>query len=324
MEWGGLWRSTIHPTEGGCILKPPSPGRMAGRCGGPFAMFPARSAGTGRIKANLTVGQANEPTSPSPPLHPVREESANRAVTAPRRRGLRITIAVRKRGIGQGESRTRIGSAFCSLILNREALEPALIHMPLPSGSVMGMVAHGVGQGHPAEEVAHSPILGWLQYEVPVIRHKLTAQNKARVTLHPLGENPRERFIVFRFAKDLAPSVPAIQGMVDPTCFISALWSGHSAILNASPQQEKSPYTFSVSSHLFSLTSVSFVRKKAEESSRDPAVPTPASVPTFRDLSLWLRPEKPEPRPGHTRVLPAAAPHPPAAACDLVGSICLV
>ncbi len=151
-----------------------------------------------------------------------------------------------KRGIGQGESRRGIGSAFCSLILNREALEPALIHTPLPSGSVMGMAAHGVGQGHPAEEVAHSPILGRLQYEVPVIRHKLIAQNNARVTLHPLRENPLERFIVFRFAKDLAPSVPAIQGMVAPTCFISALWSGDSAILTASPQQKKSPDTFSL------------------------------------------------------------------------------
>ena len=61
------------------------------------------------------------------------------------------------------------------IILNREALEPALIPMRLPSGPVMGVVAHGVGQGHPAEEVAHSPILGWLPYEVPVIRHKLIA-----------------------------------------------------------------------------------------------------------------------------------------------------
>ena len=32
------------------------------------------------------------------------------------------------------------------IILNREALEPALIPMPLPSGPVMGVVAHGVGQ----------------------------------------------------------------------------------------------------------------------------------------------------------------------------------
>ncbi len=82
------------------------------------------------------------------------------------------------------------------VILNGEALESTLVDVVGAGGLLMGVEAHGVGGGDPAEELAHRAVLGGPQDEVPVIRHQLVAEQLRWISLESFAENLLEGDVV--------------------------------------------------------------------------------------------------------------------------------
>ena len=89
-----------------------------------------------------------------------------------------------------------------------------------------------VRQRHPAQEVTHATIFGWLQHKMPVIGHQLIAKNTARVTLQSLGKDLLERIVVSVFLKNRRPGIATVEGMVNTFRFIGSFWSGHASIVS--------------------------------------------------------------------------------------------
>jgi hypothetical protein len=55
------------------------------------------------------------------------------------------------------------------VVLNRKALEPPLIHVPLTGSVVMGVIAHRVSRRDPPQKIAHRPIPVGPQNQMPMI-----------------------------------------------------------------------------------------------------------------------------------------------------------
>ena len=69
------------------------------------------------------------------------------------------------------------------VVLHGKAFEASLRNVAFARRMVVGVVAHRVGPGHPAKQLAHRTLPGRLTYPVPVVGHPLVGQQLDCVAL---------------------------------------------------------------------------------------------------------------------------------------------
>jgi hypothetical protein len=101
------------------------------------------------------------------------------------------------------------------VLLYRERLETALVHMSGAGRSAMGMPALGVCQRYPRHETRKIPIARWPKHEMPVIGHEAVREyshcpSRVRFPYHPLERREIAWLLEYRPAR-----IGAIEDMVD-------------------------------------------------------------------------------------------------------------
>src|SRR6478609_6725892 len=81
---------------------------------------------------------------------------------------------------------------------------------------------------------------------MPMIRHELDTEQRDVVLFQSFCEDPFKRVIIFRFVKNLLPSIASIQRMVQSASFVRSWWSWHAskAPLRLSYRESMSPDPF--------------------------------------------------------------------------------
>lgn len=123
------------------------------------------------------------------------------------------------------------------VVLNGEAFERPLIDMSATASLMMRVVSQCVGGSEPTTKFAHPTILSWPQNKMPVIGHEAKREQVDRVFIEALTQRSQECPVVIRFVKDLLPSIPAVDGMIDHPGFIWPLETWH--LMNLMLNSEK-------------------------------------------------------------------------------------
>ena len=113
------------------------------------------------------------------------------------------------------------------VILNRERLEPSLVHMPRTGGSLMSVPTLGMGKRQPAGEPREVFVFSGPDHKVPVVSHQTIAQQSHVELSDGFDKRSFERFKVFVFVEDRHPSVGSVENMVDQTAFCGSFWASH-------------------------------------------------------------------------------------------------
>ena len=108
------------------------------------------------------------------------------------------------------------------VILDGKALETSLIQMPSSGGAVVGVVSHRMCAANP---LAKSPQFSSDQRannQVPMIGHDLVRKQFHSVKLQRFRQHLFKRQKVTLFQKHRGSHIGAIQGMINPACFVSS------------------------------------------------------------------------------------------------------
>ncbi len=106
-----------------------------------------------------------------------------------------------------------------AVLLNREALEPALVQMAAAAVVVMLVVTPDMSDANPSHQIAQRSIAVWPQDKMPVIAHQAIGQEIHGITCQPLPQHLLERREILFLMEQAHPAVAAIEDMVDHSAF---------------------------------------------------------------------------------------------------------
>ena len=98
--------------------------------------------------------------------------------------------------------------------LNRERLEPPLIHVAGTAAVTMGVPTLRVRERKPSNETRKFPVRVRLDYEVPMIRHQAPGQKVGAVPLDCLLENSLQRLIIGVGLKNRHACIAAVEHVI--------------------------------------------------------------------------------------------------------------
>jgi len=127
-----------------------------------------------------------------------------------------------------------------AVILNRKTFESPLINMALSARVLMGMQSHRVSQSNPAQKVAHSAILAWFEYQMPMIGQQLVSQDLTGIALQSLVQDAFKGVVVLGLMKDRCTGISTIQSTVNAARLIYSFVSTHAPIPKPSWPKKKS------------------------------------------------------------------------------------
>ncbi len=121
--------------------------------------------------------------------------------------------------------------------LHRETLEPSLIEVPVPHGSVRNAPAHRVRVSTLPEEACQLTILLRPDNKVPVIGQNTIRQDTQRLPLVRLDHDPLERLKVSLLSEHMHPADRSVKDVINqsPRRYSRCSWHSRKGYQNAGP-----------------------------------------------------------------------------------------